>query len=43
MWYTQGGGDLIAADVSMAQNVAPGVNVNVGVRRSGAYGRFFKK
>lgn len=40
MWYTQGGGDLIAADVSMAQNVAPGVNVNVGVRRSGAYGRF---
>lgn len=40
MWYSQGGGELIAADVSMAQNVAPGVNVNVGVRRSGAYGRY---
>lgn len=39
-WYTQGGGDVIAADVGMAQNVAPGVNVNLGVRRSGGYGRF---
>ncbi|RPI66994.1 MAG: hypothetical protein EHM43_10250, partial [Ignavibacteriae bacterium] len=39
-WYTQGGGDVIAADVGMAQNVAPGVNVNFGVRRSGGYGRY---
>ena len=41
MWYSQGGGDVIAADVSFSQNVAPGLNITFGVRRSGANGRYF--
>lgn len=40
LWYTQGAGDLIAADVSLAQNVARDLNVAVGVRRSGANGSY---
>lgn len=40
LWYGQGGGDFIAADVAFSQNVAPGLNATVGVRRSGAQGRY---
>lgn len=40
LWYHQGGGDYIAADVELTQNVAPNVNVMVGVRRAGANGRY---
>lgn len=40
LWYSQGGGDVIAADAAIAQNIAPGVNVNLGVRRNGANGRY---
>jgi hypothetical protein len=38
MWYAQGGGDFVAMDGVFAQNIARGVNVNVGVRRAGANG-----
>ena len=40
MWYSQGAGDFVAADVVFAQNVGPGLNINAGVRRSGANGRY---
>lgn len=40
MWYTQGGGELIAGDVTLSQNVAPGFNATLGIRRSGAVGRY---
>lgn len=40
LWYAQGGGEWIAGDVSLAQNVARNVNVWTGIRRSGAIGRF---
>lgn len=42
LWYSQGAGDAINADVTLSQNVAPGLNVNVGVRRNGAYGRYLQ-
>jgi len=38
LWYAQGGGGLIAADVTLSQNVAPNLNVTVGLRRNGAIG-----
>lgn len=40
LWYHQGGGDLVAVDGTLSQNVAQGVNVALGVRRSGARGSF---
>ncbi|MEY3385987.1 MAG: TonB-dependent Receptor Plug Domain [Bacteroidota bacterium] len=40
MWYHQGAGDLVAANVTFAQNVAPGLNVAASIRRSGARGRY---
>jgi hypothetical protein len=40
LWYTQGGGDVIAADAGFSQNVAAGLNFTLGVRRSGAIGRY---
>jgi len=40
LWYHQAGGDYIAADVELTQNVAPNLNVMVGVRRAGAFGRY---
>jgi len=40
LWYAQGSSDLIAADVTLSQNVAENVNVTVGVRRNGARGVF---
>lgn len=40
MWYHQGAGDLVAANVVFAQNVAKGLNVSVNVRRAGARGRY---
>lgn len=40
LWYAQGGGGFIAADVAFSQNVAPGLNASIGVRRSGAAGRY---
>ncbi len=40
LWYAQGGGEVLAADVELSQNVAPGMNVTLGVRRSGALGRY---
>lgn len=40
LWYSQGGGDLIAGDVTLSQNVAENLNVTVGVRRNGARGVF---
>jgi hypothetical protein len=39
-WYAQGGGDFIAADVALAQNVSSKTNVSLGVRRTGADGRY---
>ena len=40
MWYHQGAGDLVAANVVFAQNVARGLNVSVNVRRAGARGLY---
>lgn len=40
LWYAQGGGDLIAADVTLSQNIAENLNVTVGIRRNGARGVF---
>lgn len=40
LWYHQSGGDYIAADVELTQNVAPNLNVMLGVRRAGAYGKY---
>jgi hypothetical protein len=40
LWYHQAGGDYIAADMELTQNVAPNVNVMFGVRRAGANGRY---
>lgn len=40
LWYSQGGGDLIAADITLSQNIAENLNVTVGVRRNGARGVF---
>ena len=40
LWYAQGGGEFIAGDVSLAQNVARNLNASIGIRRSGAIGRF---
>lgn len=40
LWYHQGGGDLVAMDGTFSQNVAENVNVTLGVRRSGARGRY---
>ncbi len=40
LWYSQGGGETVAADAVFAQNVAPGLNLNAGVRRIGADGRY---
>lgn len=40
MWYHQGAGDLVAANVVFAQNIAKGLNVSVNVRRAGARGRY---
>lgn len=39
-WYSQGVGDFIATDVIASQNVAPNLNITLGVRRSGALGEF---
>ncbi|NQW29483.1 MAG: hypothetical protein HQ472_03105 [Ignavibacteria bacterium] len=39
-WYAQGGGDFIAADVALAQNISKKTNVSVGIRRTGANGRY---
>ncbi len=38
--YHQGGGDIIGVDASFSQNVAENLNVTLGVRRSGARGRY---
>ena len=35
LWYSQGGGELIAVDGTFSQNVARGLNITFGVRRSG--------
>lgn len=40
LWYGQGGGEFIAGDVTLSQNVAANLNSTIGVRRSGAIGRF---
>lgn len=40
MWYHQGGGDLVAANVVYSQNIARGLNIAVNVRRAGARGRY---
>lgn len=40
LWYHQSGGELIATDITFAQNISQNVSFNVGVRRSGAPGRF---
>lgn len=40
LWYSQGGGDVLAADVELSQNVAPGVNATLGIRRTGGQGRY---
>ncbi|MBU3698610.1 MAG: hypothetical protein FGM33_01180 [Candidatus Kapabacteria bacterium] len=40
MWYHQGAGDLVAANVTFSQNVARGLNVTASIRRSGARGRY---
>ena len=40
LWYAQGGGEFLATDVTLSQNVAPTMNATVGLRRSGAIGRF---
>lgn len=40
LWYAQGGGDVIAADVELSQDVAPGLNATIGIRRSGGRGRY---
>lgn len=40
IWYAQGGGDLVAGDVTVSQNVAPDLNATIGIRRSGANGRY---
>ncbi len=40
LWYHQGGGDIIGADATFSQNVAENLNLSVGVRRSGARGRY---
>ncbi|MCX6140382.1 MAG: TonB-dependent receptor, partial [Candidatus Kapabacteria bacterium] len=40
LWYHQGGGDIVAMDASFSQNVAENLNVTLGVRRSGANGRY---
>lgn len=40
LWYHQGGGDLVAVDGTISQNIAQGVNLTLGVRRSGAQGAF---
>lgn len=40
LWYHQGGGDIIAMDGTFSQNVAENVNVTIGVKRSGANGRY---
>jgi len=40
LWYSQGGGDVIAADITMSQNIAENLNVTVGVRRNGGRGVF---
>jgi hypothetical protein len=42
LWYSQGGGETVAADVALAQNIAPGLNMNVGVRRIGSDGRYLQ-
>lgn len=40
LWYHQGGGNLVAVDGTISQNVADGLNVTLGVRRSGAEGGY---
>jgi hypothetical protein len=40
MWYSQGVGDYIAGDAAFAQNVAPNLNISLGVRRAGARGEY---
>lgn len=40
LWYHQGGGNLVAVDGTISQNVADGVNVTLGIRRSGGEGAF---
>ncbi|MBU3742242.1 MAG: hypothetical protein FGM24_08145 [Candidatus Kapabacteria bacterium] len=40
LWYGQGGGEFIAGDVTLSQNIASNVNTTIGIRRSGAIGRF---
>lgn len=40
MWYHQGAGDLVAANIVFAQNIAKGLNVSVNVRRAGGRGRY---
>lgn len=40
LWYHQGGGDIVAMDGTFSQNVAENFNVTVGVKRSGANGRY---
>ncbi len=40
LWYHQGGGNLVAFDGTFSQNVAEGLNVTLGVRRSGGDGAY---
>lgn len=40
LWYHQAGGDIVAMDGTFSQNVAENFNVTLGVRRSGANGRY---
>lgn len=40
LWYHQGGGNLVAFDGTISQNVAEGLNVTLGVRRSGGDGAY---
>ncbi|MFM8772205.1 MAG: TonB-dependent receptor plug domain-containing protein [Candidatus Kapaibacterium sp.] len=40
MWYHQGAGDLVAANVVYSQNIARGLNIAVNLRRAGARGRY---
>lgn len=38
LWYGQGAGNMIGADVLASQNIAHNVNATIGIRRTGARG-----
>lgn len=40
LWYHQGAGDMLAANVVYSQNVASGLNFTANIRRAGARGRY---